>query len=354
MTTFLRVEALSRSYGSNLVVDNITFSLDRGEIGCLLGPSGCGKTTLLRSIAGFENIETGSIVLDGEVISGPRFVPAERRRIGMVFQDYALFPHLTVARNVAFGLSGLNSAQIARTVGSLLETVDLADAGAKYPHELSGGQQQRVALARALAPEPRMLLMDEPFSNLDVSLRESLSMEVRSILKQRGTTALLVTHNQQEAYAMADRIGVISCGTMHQWDTPHAVYHRPASAEVAGFVGEGSLIDGKVSGHSLTCVLGEFASKNLADASAVKVLVRPEDILHDEASPLQAQVVGRAFRGSTILYSLKLGTGEVVLVQIPSHHDHPVGHRIGIRADLKDLVVFPCSATLHAKECVQN
>jgi iron(III) transport system ATP-binding protein len=233
------------------------------------------------------------------------------------------------------------------------ETVGLPDAGSKYPHELSGGQQQRVALARALAPEPRLLLMDEPFSNLDVSLRESLSMEVRSILKQRGTTALLVTHNQQEAYAMADRVGVISCGTMHQWDTPHAVYHRPASAEVAGFVGEGTLIDGKVFGHTLTCALGEFAAKNLAD-SDVKILVRPEDILHDDASPLKAKVVGRAFRGSTILYSLKLGTGEVVLVQIPSHHDHPVGHRIGIRADLEDLVVFPCSATLHAKECAPN
>jgi iron(III) transport system ATP-binding protein len=352
MTTFLRVEALSKSYGSSLVVDNITFSLDRGEIGCLLGPSGCGKTTLLRSIAGFENIESGSIALDGEIVSGPRFVPAEHRRIGMVFQDYALFPHLTVARNVAFGLSGLPPTQIARTVGTLLETVGLAEAGAKYPHELSGGQQQRVALARALAPEPRLLLMDEPFSNLDVSLRESLSMEVRAILKQRGTTALLVTHNQQEAYAMADRVGVISCGSMHQWDTPHAVYHRPASAEVAGFVGEGSLIDGNVSGRVLSCALGEFPAKSFADASAVKILVRPEDILPDDASPLRALVVGRTFRGSTILYSLRLGTGEVVLAQLPSHHDHPVGHTTGIRADLRDLVVFPCSATLQHRECV--
>jgi len=352
MTTFLRVEALSKSYGSSPVVDNITFSLDRGEIGCLLGSSGCGKTTLLRSIAGFENIESGSIVLDGEIVSGQRFVPAERRRIGMVFQDYALFPHLTVARNVAFGLSDLNAAQIARTVDSLLETVGLTDAGSKYPHELSGGQQQRVALARALAPEPRLLLMDEPFSNLDVSLRESLSMEVRSILKERGTTALLVTHNQQEAYAMADRIGVISCGTMHQWDTPHAVYHRPASAEVAGFVGEGTLIEGRISGNILSCALGEFSSESVADNSSVKVLVRPEDILPDETSPFQAQVVGRTFRGSSILYSLRLDTGEVVLVQIPSHHDHPVGQRIGLRTDLKHLVVFPRSATLKIQECV--
>ncbi|PKN41698.1 MAG: iron ABC transporter ATP-binding protein [Deltaproteobacteria bacterium HGW-Deltaproteobacteria-18] len=352
MTTFLSVEALSKSYGSSPVVDNISFSLDRGEIGCLLGPSGCGKTTLLRSIAGFENIESGSIVLDGEIVSGQRFVPAERRRIGMVFQDYALFPHLTVARNVAFGLSGLNAAQIARTVDSLLETVGLTNAGSKYPHELSGGQQQRVALARALAPEPRLLLMDEPFSNLDVSLRESLSMEVRSILKERGTTALLVTHNQQEAYAMADRIGVIACGTMHQWDTPLAVYHRPASTEVAGFVGEGSLIVGKVSGNILSCALGEFSSESLTNVSAIKVLVRPEDILPDEASPFQAQVVGRTFRGSSILYSLRLETGEVVLAQIPSHHDHSIGHKIGIRTDLKHLVVFPGSATLQAQECV--
>jgi iron(III) transport system ATP-binding protein len=194
--------------------------------------------------------------------------------------------------------------------------------------------------------------MDEPFSNLDVSLRESLSMEVRSILKERGTTALLVTHNQQEAYAMADRIGVISCGTMHQWDTPHAVYHRPASAEVAGFVGEGTLIEGRISGNILSCALGEFSSESVADNSSVKVLVRPEDILPDETSPFQAQVVGRTFRGSSILYSLRLDTGEVVLVQIPSHHDHPVGQRIGLRTDLKHLVVFPRSATLKIQECV--
>jgi iron(III) transport system ATP-binding protein len=350
MNPFLQVDRLTKHYGAHRVADGITFQLEKGEIGCLLGPSGCGKTTLLRSIAGFENIESGSIVLDGETVSGPRFVPAEERRIGMVFQDYALFPHLTVAGNVGFGLAGMDSGRRQAIVRAMLDTVGLADSGHKYPYELSGGQQQRVALARALAPEPRLLLMDEPFSNLDVSLRESLSREIRSILKQRGITALLVTHNQHEAYAMADRIGVISCGTMHQWGTPHEVYHRPATVTVAGFVGEGTFIRGRVGRGTLHCGLGEFRVRDEADAAGVQVLVRPEDVVHDDASPFKAEITSRTFRGSSILYSLRLDTGDTVLAQVPSHHDHAVGERLGIRADLEDVIVFP--ATAEPEVCV--
>ena len=351
MNPFLRVDSLTKCYGSHRVADSISFQLEHGEIGCLLGPSGCGKTTLLRSIAGFENIESGNIVLDGEIVSGPRFVPAEDRRIGMVFQDYALFPHLTVAGNVAFGLTGLDRGERRSIVRAMLETVGLADSGDKFPHELSGGQQQRVALARALAPEPRLLLMDEPFSNLDVSLRESLSREIRSILKQRGITALLVTHNQHEAYAMADKIGVISCGSMHQWGTPYEVYHRPATVTVAGFVGEGTLIKGRVGDGTLHCGLGDFPVRDMTDAASVKVLVRPEDVVHDDASPFRAAVTGRTFRGSSILYSLRLDSGDTVLAQVPSHHDHPVGERLGIRADLEDVVVFPAAAEPEVCAC---
>lgn len=355
MNTLLHVDGLVKHYGACLVVDNVTFRLNKGEIGCLLGPSGCGKTTLLRCIAGFESISSGSITLDGKTVSGPQFVAPEHRRIGMVFQDYALFPHLTAAENVAFGLAGMSKAAQQPIVRTLLETVGLADVGSRYPHELSGGQQQRVALARALAPEPSLLLMDEPFSNLDVALRESLSAEIRAILKQRGITALMVTHNQNEAYAMADKIGVIACGRMHQWDSPHGVYHRPANETVAGFVGEGTLIQGMGTGETLTCALGTFRLPQATKAGAVSVLIRPEDIIHDDAAPMQAMILNQTFRGASILYTLQLHSGEEVLAEVPSHHNHAVGQHIGIRAELEDIVVFPASASLNADmECTAD
>ncbi|SOB57878.1 Spermidine/putrescine import ATP-binding protein PotA [Pseudodesulfovibrio profundus] len=354
--SLLEVRNINKFYDELHVVRNVTFSLNEGDIGCLLGPSGCGKTTLLRTIAGFEDIAGGSIVIDGQIVSGPSSVAPENRNIGMVFQDYALFPHLSVADNVSFGLLGASSEVKKQRVVELLETVGLASEQDKFPHELSGGQQQRVALARALAPEPKLLLMDEPFSNLDVALRETLSSEIREILKARSITALMVTHNQNEAFAMADKVGVLSCGEMQQWDTPNAVYHHPSNTLVAGFVGEGAFITGKVTGDgTLECALGVLEgvfSSHCGVGCEVSLLIRPEDIVHDDNSPHEATIMAKTFRGATILYTLRLDSGEEVQALVPSHHQHAIGQQIGICQDVEDLVVFPAGSNFEpAEQC---
>ena len=241
MSTLLALKKVLLAYampdGLHEVVRDFSLDLACGEIGCLLGASGCGKSTVLRAIAGFEPVRSGSISLDGLLISSPACVVApELRRIGMMFQDYALFPHLTVLQNVAFGLRRQDKATQKARVEEMLELVALADAGSSYPHELSGGQQQRVALARALAPAPDLLLLDEPFSNLDVDTREHLAFEVRDILRATGHTALLVTHNQAEAFALADKIGIMSAGAIRQWDSPYNLRHHPQDDFVRDFI----------------------------------------------------------------------------------------------------------------------
>ena len=352
--------------GFHTVVDGISLTVSPGAIGCLLGPSGCGKTTLLRCIAGFEEIAAGEIRLAGETVSSPgAHLAPEKRRIGMVFQDYALFPHLTVAANVAFGLGHLPRGERAPRVEEMLRLVGLTGQGAKYPHELSGGQQQRVALARALAPRPRLVLLDEPFSNLDTELRERLSLEVRDILKQSGTTAILVTHDQHEAFAMADEVGVMHGGRLQQWDTPYNLYHRPANRFVADFVGQGAFIPGRVvSPTEVTVELGrlesavplECGAANPAGQSCatcpkaesgchVDVLLRPDDVVHDDLSPITAAVEHKAFRGAQILYTLRLDSGARVLALVPSHHNHALGEKIGIRLDVDHVVTFQAPAT---------
>ena len=330
-------------YGSQTVVRDVSCQVESGQIACLLGPSGCGKTTLLRCIAGFEPVSGGEIRLDGACVSRPGFCLApEQRRIGMVFQDYALFPHLTVAQNVAFGLHQASAAERAKRVAHLLELVGLGPQRDKHPHELSGGQQQRVALARALAPRPRLVLLDEPFSNLDTDLRERLSLEVREILKREGATAVLVTHDQHEAFAMADVIGVVAEGRIQQWDSAYNLYHRPANRFVANFIGQGVLLPGRVTqGHEVEIALGRLPlAAPLDQADAVDVLLRPDDVVHDDASPLRARVLHKAFRGAEILYTLELAGGERVLALVPSHHDHALGEAIGIRLDLDHVVAF--------------
>jgi iron(III) transport system ATP-binding protein len=281
-------------------------------------------------------------------------VPAEKRRIGMVFQDYALFPHLNVAANVGFGLHGQSRTERNKRVEELLQTVGLEGSDQAYPHELSGGQQQRVALARALAPCPNLLLMDEPFSNLDVELRERLSLEVRDIIKQQGATAIIVTHDQHEAFAMGDMIGVMHDGEIQQWDTAYNLYHLPENRFVADFVGQGVLLPGKVLNASQVEIeLGTLHSKTPGvratagcdegsnNGCEVEVLLRPDDIIHDDASPLLAQVEHKAFRGADILYTLRLPGGNRVLSLVPSHHNHAIGEWIGIRLEVDHVVVFP-------------
>jgi iron(III) transport system ATP-binding protein len=338
---WLVLDHIDIAYGARTVVEGLSLTLARGRIGCLLGPSGCGKTTVLRAIAGFEPLTAGEIRLDGERVSFPGWeLPPERRRIGMVFQDHALFPHLSVADNVAFGLRGVAEAR--QRVHQMLETVGLAHAAARYPHELSGGQQQRVALARALAPQPRLLLLDEPFANLDVELRERLGGELRGLLAASQTTALLVTHDQHEAFAIADEIGVMSEGRIQQWDNAYQLYHRPANRFVADFVGEGVFLPGAVSnGTQLRLELGEVRSSHHLPDGAVDLLLRPDDVMHDDASPLLAEVVAKAFRGAEFLYTLKLPSGATVLSLVPSHHNHAIGERIGIRLELDHVVAFP-------------
>ena len=348
----LEVEALRHGYNGREVVRGLDFALPRGAIGCLLGPSGCGKTTVLRCIAGFETLRAGSIRMNGTLVSGPGVMLApEKRRIGMVFQDYALFPHLPVAQNIAFGLGALGRDEREARIREMAELVRLAGALGQYPHELSGGQQQRVALARALAPRPELLLLDEPFSNLDVELRERLSLEVREIIKASGATAVLVTHDQHEAFAMADEVGVMHDGRIQQWDSAYNLYHRPANRFVADFVGQGVFLPAKVlNSHSVEIELGvlegEIPSACQVGCDAcgkgciADVLLRPDDVMHDDAAPTQAEVVHKAFRGAEILYTLRLASGRRVLALVPSHHNHALGERIGIRLDVDHVVAF--------------
>ncbi|WP_332745269.1 ABC transporter ATP-binding protein [Hydrogenophaga sp.] len=350
---FLNVSQLSVHYPGlpHAAVDGVSLGLRAGDIGVLIGPSGCGKTTLLRAVAGLERASGGSITLEGEKVSdGAHHMPAEQRRIGMVFQDYALFPHLDVGRNIAFGIDRLPRAERDARVAEVLKLVGLDGMQKRFPHELSGGQQQRVALARALAPRPRLLLLDEPFSNLDVDLRERLAHEVRGILKAAGATALFVTHDQLEAFAIGDVIGVMHEGHLHQWEDAYALYHRPATRFVAEFIGHGVFAPAQIrmDGNEVSvqtplgalqdvdeCPLPTAYASGLCD-----VLLRADDIVHDDGAPVKAQILRKAFRGSEFLYTLRLASGEVLMTHVPSHHNHAVGEWIGIRAEVDHVVTF--------------
>jgi iron(III) transport system ATP-binding protein len=262
----------------------------------------------------------------------------------MVFQDFALFPHLSALENVAFGLQHFPSAQRAALAIEWLKRVGLADKAQAYPHELSGGQQQRVALARAMAPEPDLILLDEPFSSLDIEFRERLAGEMREILKKNRITALLVTHDQFEAFAIADQIGVMAEGKVIQWDTPYALYHQPINRYVADFIGRGVFVKGVVQASGKVSIeLGELVldpgHKN-AVGEEIDVLLRADDIQHDDASPTQAEVVRKTFRGADFLYTLKLTSGTEIFAFVPSHHDHAIGEKIGIHLVADHVVTF--------------
>lgn len=348
----LAVRDLRHAYDTLDVVRDLSFSLERGAIGCLLGASGCGKTTVLRCIAGFEPLQSGEIWLDGRPVSRrDLMLPPEERKVGVVFQDYALFPHLTVAQNVAFGLRHSDRRSQTKRVDEMLEVVRLPGLGDKYPDELSGGQQQRVALARALAPRPHVLLLDEPFSNLDVELRTDLSLEVRDILKAQNITAVLVTHDQDEAFRFADEIGIMNAGRIEQWDTPYRLYHEPVTRYVADFVGQGVFLPGTVIGDQrIKTELGTFGADIPADwlaGTLVDVMLRPDDIQHDDASSLQASVLKKTFRGAEFVYTLQLAGGSHVMTFVPSHHNHAIGEKIGIRLEIDHVVAFHRDSSAH-------
>jgi len=352
---FLRITDLSVHYRTRagdrqgVAVDQVSFDLQAGDIGVLLGPSGCGKTSLLRAIAGLEPLANGQVSIAGSVVATANNRPSGGgRRIGMVFQDFALFPHLSVYDNIAYGLQGWSKVERQARAAEVLTLVELTSHADKYPHQLSGGQQQRVALARALAPKPDLLLLDEPFSSLDVDLRERLSHELREILKRAGATALLVTHDQQEAFAMGDAIGVMRQGRLHQWASAYGVYHEPTSRFVAEFIGDGVFLPARVQVidgvRMIETPVGRFpleATSPLQADETCDVLMRADDIVHVDASPTKATILRKAFRGAEFLYTLRLASGHEVLALVPSHHDHHVGEPIGIEAIVDHVVAFP-------------
>ena len=344
-SNILTLENISLGYQGKPVLENVSVTLETGEIGCFLGPSGCGKTSLLRAIAGFEELQKGKIYLDGAVISeGHKMTPPEQRSIGMVFQDYALFPHLNIQDNIAFGINNLSTSKKKKRVDELLALVDLRGYGKRYPHQLSGGQQQRVAFIRALAPKPKLLLLDEPFGSQDVELRAQLAERVRSILKQENISAILVTHDQLEAFAVSDKIGVLSQGILHQWSSPYDVYHRPQNTLVANFVGQGVLINGNViNDTTIDSPLGRLDQRS-ANAmpvdKEVTLLVRPDDVHITVDGRKQARIVNKLFQGSSYLYTLELDDGVRIESFAPSHHVYQIGDQVRFLLDMKHCVVL--------------
>ncbi len=345
-TESLIIRDVSLTYEQVPVIQNLSLALKPQELGCLLGPSGCGKSTLLRAIAGFQPLNSGEIWLDDHLLaSSSHATPPESRGVGMVFQDIALFPHLSVAENIAFGLGEWPLETRQTRVDELLHLIGLSGMESRYPHELSGGQQQRIALARAMAPKPKLLLLDEPFSGLDTELRGRLASEVRTILKSDGICSLLVTHDQREAFDFADRIAVIHEGHICQFDTPYQLYHEPHSPFVAHFVGPGEMVDAVVEGpRSVSSPLGVLSNDQdlaFAPGTPVNLFLRPDDLIHDDDSTYQATLVGKHFRGAHHLYEVRLDNGVVLGCFAPSHHNHAIGERIGVKLDVEHLVVFP-------------
>ncbi|MGI8561914.1 MAG: ABC transporter ATP-binding protein [Luteimonas sp.] len=330
MSDVLQVEGIRVGYpaagGMRTVVDGLSLALPQGDIGCLLGASGCGKTTVLRAIAGFEPVQAGRIALQGREIATPQAaLPPEQRRVGVMFQDYALFPHLTVAGNIGFGLAPLKRDARDRRVAELLQLVALEERAGAYPHELSGGQQQRVALARALANEPELLLLDEPFSNLDIDTRQRLAGELRALLKSTGTTVLMVTHDQSEAFAMADHIGVMAGGRILQWGDAETLYLRPADRFVAGFVGRGGWIAGGTLG---------------LDAS-VDVLLRPDQLLVADDGGIHAVVQAMSFRGPNQVGVVRFESGELIEIDFLADAPVRVGDTLRLRVATERVLAFP-------------
>jgi iron(III) transport system ATP-binding protein len=315
----LELDGVVRSYATETAVEDLSLSVGDGEVLTLLGPSGCGKTTTLRLIGGLERPDAGSITLDGRTIAdGDTFVPPEERGIGLVFQDFALFPHLTAAENVGFGLSDRSDEPSRARVEELLDLVDLSDHADDYPGELSGGQKQRIALARSLAPEPDVLLLDEPLSNLDVSLRVSMREEIRRIIDETGVTALWVTHDQEEALSVADRVGVMDDGDLQQVGRPEKVFERPASRFVASFLGQAGFLTARVEGDALETDVGRIDAERCVDLDTgrrrtVDVLVRPDDL---RATPTTGEAHGRVtrrqYQGPSFVYRIETANGDTV------------------------------------------
>jgi iron(III) transport system ATP-binding protein len=343
MINALECHALHKSFGGQAAVRDVTLAVRSGKLTALLGPSGCGKTTLLRLVAGFEIPDQGTITIKGRVVAGNgQYVPSEARRVGMVFQEYALFPHLSVIDNVAFGLRGSATKKQARAA-EVLSLVGLDGFAARMPHELSGGQQQRVALARALAPRPDVMLLDEPFSNLDAALRTQVRAEVRSILLTAGTTAIIVTHDQQEALSLADEVAVMIDGMIHQIAPPQALYLAPKTRAVAGFIGEANFVPGRAEGGIVRCTLGELPITTTLH-EAVEVLIRPEAVFL-EAQPVigttpLARILWREYYGHDQRVGVALDDGTRLVARLDAGQRFEIGQSVGVYISTP-LQVFP-------------
>jgi len=341
----LQVQELSHSFGDRRVVDRVALDVAPGEVHCLVGPSGCGKTTTLRLIAGLEPLQAGRIVLNGRVLAEPgRSLPPERRRVGLMFQDFALFPHLTVAENVAFGLAGAERRRRAGRVAELLAAVNMTAYAKAYPHTLSGGEQQRVALARALAPEPELMLLDEAFSALDTSLRAQVREETLALLRDAGTPTLLVTHDAEEAIRVGDRIHAMQFGRIVQSGTPSELYTGPANPFVAGFFGPVNRFHGRVTQGVIETPVGAAAANDLAEGVAVEAIVRPE-ALRVHAPPigggLRARVLVRRDLGPVHILRLRLPDGSSVKVRQAGQIEAAVGEEVEIELDPRHLFLYP-------------
>ncbi|WP_347313044.1 ABC transporter ATP-binding protein [Defluviimonas sp. SAOS-178_SWC] len=327
----LEVQNLIRHFDGRTVVDDVSLTIEAGQVTCLLGPSGCGKSTTLRMIAGVDMQDAGRILVDGVLVCDTVFrVPPERRSIGLIFQDFALFPHLSVEENIAFGLPR-GPDERARRVGELLERVSLCGFGPKYPHELSGGEQQRVALARALAPRPRILLMDEPFSGLDERLRDGIRDETLALLKEEGAAVLLVTHEPHEAMRMADEIALMRAGRVVQHGAPYNIYNAPVDREAAAFFSDINILRGEVRGALTQTPFGEFLAPGVADGTEVEIVIRPQHLKIDfdragrgpnptaeDGTPARAVVERARFMGRESLVEFRMDAGgEILKATVP-------------------------------------
>ena len=342
-SSILELRSVSCAYDPHRpAIRDISFSAREGEILCLLGPSGCGKTTILRAIAGFEPVRFGEIFLSGRRVSSPsEMIPTEERRVGMVFQEYALFPHLRVADNIAFGLHHLSRAERTRQVQEMLRLTGLEGLERRYPHELSGGQQQRVALSRALVRNPVVLLLDEPFSNLDPDMASRMRQELHALLRRMKTTTILVTHDHDEAFAMADRIAVLNHGVIEQMDSPELLYHIPSTPFVADFVGQADFIPGTVSQGMVHTELGEFPDTlDCKDGTAVVVMIRPDDIHLVPTEGARSRVLSRQFHGSENLYTVSLPSGQIVHSSESSTSVYQEGTAVELRVSATHTVLF--------------
>ena len=329
----IECRSVTKRFGDVLAVDDVSFQLMRGEVLSILGASGCGKTTLLRLIAGFETLDAGQLRLQPDLVSDTtHHLPPERRNIGMVFQEYALFPHLTVAQNVAFGLHALSKGEQRERTRDALELVRLNSLGARYPHELSGGQQQRVALARTLAPSPIAVLLDEPFSNLDAGMRQDVRQEVEAILRSKGIAAIFVTHDRAEAFAFADRVGVMSDGRLEQVDEPGELYRAPLSPDVARIVGDCDFLTGVARGALADTELGmlpyRYEGGLLPDHAEIVLMVRPQDLAVEPSDTGVCAVAGLEYRGGETLLTVRLPQGGTLRCRQFGYSDLKKGARV--------------------------